>query len=192
MILLMGAAGAGKSIQGHQLADQYGYAYISTGEIFRVLITGKRRNEMLEGKFLSDEEVIRVVDKVLELIDTKEQFILDGFPRTQPQVDWLLDQAAAGRFALPVVIDLEITEEVVRERLYRRGRLDDNEQAIAHRYQQYQAVTRPLLDYMKQKGVAVFAIDADRTPQDIHLDIVHTLQLDITKQPEQDAAAITL
>jgi adenylate kinase len=78
MILMMGTAGAGKSIQGHQLADEYGYAYISTGEVFRVLITGRRRNEMLTGKLLSDEEVIRVLDKVLELIDTKEQFILDG------------------------------------------------------------------------------------------------------------------
>src|SRR4051812_30840697 len=105
MILLMGVAGAGKSIQGHQLADQYGYAYISTGENFRVLITGKRRNEMLEGKLLSDNEVIKVVDKVLELIDTKEQFILDGFPRTRPQVDWLLAQHESGRLPLPTVIN---------------------------------------------------------------------------------------
>src|SRR6202012_21922 len=126
MILMMGPAGAGKSIQGHQLADEYGYAYISTGEVFRVLITGKRRNEMLEGKLLSDEEVIRVVDKVLELIDTNEQFILDGFPRTKPQVDWLLAQCKAGRFDLPTVINLEIPEDVIRERLHTRGRLHDS------------------------------------------------------------------
>src|ERR1700744_5589613 len=116
MILLMGSAGAGKSLQGHQLADQYGYAYISTGEIFRVLITGKRRNEMLKGKLLSDEEVIHVVDKILELIDTKEQFILDGFPRTKPQVDWLLEQYKSDRFPLPAVINLEVSEDVIHER----------------------------------------------------------------------------
>src|SRR5476651_1716531 len=115
MILLMGPAGAGNSIQGHQLADQYGYAYISTGEIFRVLITGKRRNQMLEGKLLSDEEVIRVVDKVLELIDTSEQFILDGFPRTKPQIDWLLDQCKSGRFNLPIAINLEVSSDVIHE-----------------------------------------------------------------------------
>src|SRR5580765_1651580 len=102
MILLMGPAGAGKSIQGHQLADEYGYAYISTGEVFRVLFTGKRRHEMLEGKLLSDDEVINVVDRVLELIDTKEQFILDGFPRTKKQIDWLLKQHEAGRVDEPV------------------------------------------------------------------------------------------
>jgi len=175
MILLMGAAGAGKSIQGHQLADQYGYAYISTGEIFRVLITGKRRNEMLEGKLLSDEEVIRVVDKVLELIDTQEQFILDGFPRTKPQVDWLLGQYKAGRFNLPTVINLEITEDVVHERLVKRGRLDDTEEAIKLRHQQYEAVTRPLLAYMQENGIEVFDIDADRDPQAVHRDILRAL-----------------
>lgn len=175
MILLMGAAGAGKSIQGHQLADQYGYAYISTGEIFRVLITGRRRNEMLEGKLLSDDEVIRVVDKVLELIDTKEQFILDGFPRTKPQVDWLLEQHQAGRFDLPTVINLEVPESVIHKRLQKRGRLDDTEDAIKLRHQQYQAVTRPILAYMKQNGIAVVDIDADRDPQAIHRDILRAL-----------------
>lgn len=175
MILLMGTAGAGKSIQGHQLADQYGYAYISTGEILRVLITGKRRKEMLEGKLLSDAEVIKVVDKILELIDTNEQFILDGFPRTQPQVDWMMEQHKAGRFALPKVINLEVTEEVIRGRLQKRGRLDDNNEAISYRYEQYQAVTRPLLTYMHDKGVEVFDIDADRDPGAVHRDILRAL-----------------
>jgi adenylate kinase len=175
MILLMGVAGAGKSIQGHQLADQYGYAYISTGEIFRVLITGKRRNEMLEGKLLSDNEVIKVVDKVLELIDTNEQFILDGFPRTRPQVDWLLKQHESGRLPLPTVINLEITEEIIRERLHKRGRLDDTDEAISRRYQLYQDETRPLLDYMEKQGIEVNCIDADRDPQAIHRDILRVL-----------------
>jgi adenylate kinase len=168
MILLMGVAGAGKSMQGHRLADEYGYAYISTGEIFRVLITGRRRNEMLEGKLLSDSEVINVVDKVLELIDTNEQFILDGFPRTKRQIDWLLEQHEAGRFELPMVVNLEIDETTVRERLYKRGRMDDTEEAIARRYAEYQAVTRPILDYIKEKGMQVCDVQADGTPAEVH------------------------
>ena len=58
MIVLMGVAGAGKSLQGRLFADEHGYSWISTGELFRVLVTGKRRQQMLEGKLLSDEEVI--------------------------------------------------------------------------------------------------------------------------------------
>lgn len=175
MILMMGAAGAGKSIQGHQLADEYGYAYISTGEIFRVLITGKRRNEMLSGKLLSDEEVIKVVDKVLELIDTKEQFILDGFPRTKGQVDWLLEQVKAGRFDLPIVIDLEVDQNVVYERLKKRGRLDDTEEAITQRHADYHAVTEPLIKYLKDNDVEILKIDAARDPRAVHLDISRAL-----------------
>lgn len=175
MILLMGVAGAGKSMQGHRLADEYGYAYISTGEIFRVLITGRRRNEMLEGKLLSDDEVINVVDKVLELIDTKEEFILDGFPRTKQQIDWLFAQAEAGRFELPVVINLEIDEATVRDRLQKRGRLDDTEEAISRRYNEYQEVTRPILDYMKQKGLQVCDVPANGTPVEVHKHIADCL-----------------
>lgn len=180
MIILMGVAGSGKSTQGHQLADEYGYAYISTGEIFRVLITGRRRNEMLEGRLLSDEEVIRVVDKVLELIDTKEQFILDGFPRTKAQVDWLLKQCEAGRFDPPVVLNLEVSEHVIRDRLTKRGRLDDSEEAISHRYELYEAVTRPILAYMKQKGWQIADIDANQDASMVQQEIVRVLQLGVT------------
>jgi len=80
MIILAGVAGAGKSMQGRLLADEYGYAWISTGEIFRVLITGQRRQEMLKGKLLSDDEVINVMDKVLDLMDFREAlYRLSGF-----------------------------------------------------------------------------------------------------------------
>jgi len=175
MILLMGAAGAGKSIQGHQLADEYGYAYLSTGEIFRVLFTGKRRQEMLEGKLFSDGEVIRVVDRMLDFIDTKEQFILDGFPRTKPQVDWLLMQHEAGRFELPVVVNLEVSADVVRDRLHKRGRLDDTEAAIRQRHSDYEAVTRPLLDYLREKGIEVISVAADGSPAEVHTRITEML-----------------
>ena len=82
MIILMGVAGAGKSMQGRMFADEHGYAWISTGELFRVLVTGKRRQQMLEGKLLSDEEVIQLIDKTLkQMVDTNQEFLLDGFPQ---------------------------------------------------------------------------------------------------------------
>jgi len=175
MILLMGAAGAGKSMQGHKLADEYGYAYISTGEVFRLLITGRRRAEMLEGKLLSDAETIHVLDKVMDIINVKEQFILDGFPRTKPQVMWMLGEMAAGRFRKPVVVHLDISEEEIRKRLSKRGRIDDTEEAITRRYELYQQQTRPLLEMMSQNGIEVHEIDAVGTPSEIHAKIVKEL-----------------
>lgn len=160
MIVLTGVAGAGKSMQGKILADEHGYAWISTGEILRVLVTGKRRQEMLEGKLLSDEEMIAILDTVLNLIATDQEFVLDGFPRTIPQVNWLLDQVHKKRFALSAVVNLQASEDVVRARLKQRGRLDDTDEAINQRFEEYRTVTLPILDHFRQEGVAVCDIDA--------------------------------
>ncbi|HSX33881.1 MAG TPA: nucleoside monophosphate kinase [Candidatus Saccharimonadales bacterium] len=168
MIILMGVAGAGKSMQGKILADEHGYAWISTGEILRVLVTGKRRHEMLQGKLLSDEEMINLMDKVLELIDVKQEFVLDGFPRTVPQADWLLEQVHKGRFALNAVIHLSASEEVVRGRLLERARQDDTEDAIKQRFDEYRAVTLPIIDHFKREGAKVCDIDAAKDPRTVH------------------------
>ena len=175
MILLMGVAGAGKSIQGRLLADEHGYAWISSGEIFRVLVTGKRRQQMLEGKLLSDDEVIRLFDKVFDLIDISEEFVLDGFPRTIPQADWLLEQIKSGRLKLSRVIHLTASEEVVRERLLARGRQDDTEEAIAERFREYRAVTLPILEHLRQEGISSCDIDAAQTPREVHDEIVNCI-----------------
>lgn len=169
MIILMGVAGAGKSMQGRMFADEHGYAWISTGELFRVLVTGQRRQQMLEGKLLSDDEVIKLIDKTLgQMIDTDQEFLLDGFPRTKPQADWLIDQIKQGRFKLTAIFNLKATPEVVKERLLSRGRQDDTEAAIKKRFNEYESVTLPIIDYFKQAGVAVYDIDADKDPVTVH------------------------
>ncbi len=176
MIILMGVAGAGKSLQSRLLADEYGYAWISTGEILRVLITGKRRQEMLSGKLLSDDEMIQVMDKVLELIDSSQEFVLDGFPRTIPQADWLLEQVEKGRFDLTAVMHLSASEEIVRGRLHERGRQDDTDEAINQRFNEYKNVTLPILDHFKKAKITVYDIDAGQSPRNVHeaiMGVVH-------------------
>lgn len=172
MILLMGVAGAGKSMQGRILADEFGYAWISTGEILRVLVTGKRRQEMLRGELLDDIEIVELMDKVFELINTQEEFMLDGFPRTIPQADWLLRQAQKGRFELTAIINLAASQETVRQRLMHRGRIDDTEDAINRRFNEYEAVTKPIIDHFREEGVTVHDVNADRTPMEVHDDIL--------------------
>jgi adenylate kinase len=175
MIILTGVAGAGKSMQGKILADEHGYAWISTGEILRVLVTGKRRHEMLQGKLLSDEEMVHIMDKVLQLIDTKEEFVLDGFPRTIPQADWLLEQVKQDHLQLTGVIHLAASEDVVRRRLTERGRQDDTEEAIAERFREYNTVTLPIIDHFKKVGVAVYDIDASQSPRAVHDQILQSV-----------------
>jgi len=175
MIILTGVAGSGKSMQGKMFADEHGYAWISTGEILRVLVTGKRRHEMLEGKLLSDEEMIKILDTVLNLIAADQEFVLDGFPRTIPQGDWLMDQVHSGRLKLTAVVNLDASEDVVRKRLMSRGRQDDNEEAIAKRFNEYRTVTLPILEYFKKEDVEVYNIDASKDPRIVHDDILKAI-----------------
>ncbi|HUD05870.1 MAG TPA: nucleoside monophosphate kinase [Candidatus Saccharimonadales bacterium] len=168
MIILLGVAGSGKSLQSRMLADEYGFAWISTGEILRVLITGKRRQEMLAGKLLSDEEMIQVMDKVLDLIDTKQEFVLDGFPRTIKQTDWLMAQVKKSRFGLTAILHMSADEKVVHGRLKQRGRQDDNEEAITKRFEEYRAVTVPILEHFKREKIRVYNVDAAAKPRQVH------------------------
>jgi adenylate kinase len=172
MIILAGVAGAGKSMQGKLFADEHGYAWVSTGELFRVLVTGKRRQEMLEGKLLSDNEVIDLVDKTLNMIDLKKEFVLDGFPRTIRQADWLLEQVKADRLELNAVFNLVASREVVNKRLLNRGRQDDTEKAIEKRFTEYEKTTLPIIDYLKKAGIAVYDINADQGPDVVHAKIL--------------------
>ena len=172
MIVLMGVAGSGKSMQGRLFADENGYAWISTGELFRVLVTGERRQQMLEGKLLSDNEVIELVDRSFKLIDMSQEFVVDGFPRTQAQAEWLLDQVKAGRMKLTAVINLNASPEVVKQRLLSRGRQDDTEDAIKQRFIEHETMTKPILAYLRDSNVYVCDIDAEGDPITIHESIM--------------------
>jgi adenylate kinase len=173
----MGVAGAGKSMQGRLFADEHGYAWISTGELFRVLVTGERRQQMLEGKLLSDDEVISMVDKTFNLIDLNDHFVIDGFPRTYVQAEWLMEQVKSGRVKLTAVFNLIASTEVVKRRLLSRGRLDDTEAAIANRFAEHAEITMPLVDYFKQAGASVYEINADQEPMEVHDDIAALLHI---------------
>lgn len=177
MILLMGPAGAGKSLQGHKLADEHGFAYISTGEIFRLFLTGHRRAAMLEGKLITDDETIDMIDKVFDIIDTKDEFILDGFPRTAEQVAWLMQQVQKGRFEKPIVVHMDVSEKETRRRLALRGRPDDTPESITERYRLYAEKTQPLLQQFRDSGVTVLDVSADGTPTEVYGNIVAALEL---------------
>jgi len=126
-----------------------------------MLISGDERKDMVAGKLLDDEEIIRLVQKVFTIIDTEEEFILDGFPRTAAQADWLLSQVKHGQLDLTAVIHLTASEEVVKQRLLGRGRQDDTEEAISERFNEYEQNIKPILDQFRQAGIKVCDINGD-------------------------------
>jgi adenylate kinase len=123
---------------------------------------------MLKGKLLSDEEVTTIMDKVLELVDPSQDFVLDGFPRTVSQAEWLFNQAAKGRFKLRAVFDLKASEKLVMDRLVRRGRPDDTEEAIDARFNEYRKLTEPIFKLFKDARVPLYEIDASQSAQAVH------------------------
>lgn len=175
MIIFMGVAGAGKSKQGRLLADTKGLPWLSTGEFLRMLISGERRKDMLAGKLLNDEEIIALVQKIFTMVDTDHEFVLDGFPRSEGQTDWLLSQAKYGQLDITAIIHITASEEVVRERLLGRGRPDDHHEAISERFKEYEESTKPILQHFKEAKVPVFDIDGDRTIEEVHDDIVKAI-----------------
>lgn len=178
MILLMGIAGSGKGTQGKMLADKHGFHLISMGEVLRMYVTGERRERMLAGDLLDDQEIIKIVEKVLASLPDDEEVLMDGFPRTIPQAEWLLSQVKAGRFKLRDVFHLVATREAVKERLMKRARIDDVEAAIEKRFDEYERSTAPLIKWLEEHDVKVVSIDAERPPETVNADIVSHLDED--------------
>lgn len=140
-----------------------------------MLIAGERRLEMLQGKLLEDPEIIELVQKIFQVVDTEHEFVMDGFPRTAGQADWLLSQRRYEQLDITAVIHLIASEDVVLSRLLARGRQDDQAAAIKERFGEYQQATQPILKQFKEQGVPIFDINGEGDVESIHEDIVAAL-----------------
>lgn len=176
MILLMGLPGSGKGTQGKMLADHHGLHLISMGEIIRMYVGGDRRQRMLAGELLDDDEVIAILERVLDSLPDDTEYVLDGFPRTVPQAEWLLKRLEGNGSKLRCVIHLTATPEAVKERLHARGRIDDKDEVIEERFREYEQLTRPLLDWYKQHGIRICDVNAERSPDQVHDEIMQVLE----------------
>jgi adenylate kinase len=173
----MGLPGSGKGTQGKMLADVNGMHLFSTGDLSRMYVTGERRQRMLAGELLDDSEVIAMLDRALKTVDDDDECLLDGFPRTIAQAEWLMDQVKSGRFTVSHVIYLIVTHEAVLSRLKTRGRLDDTESVIEARFKEYERLTQPVIEWLEARGIDVLRIDGERSTDVVHRDIVNKLHL---------------
>lgn len=164
-LLIMGPPGAGKGTQAKRISDHYGIPAISTGDIFRAEVRAESKlglevQRVLDsGGYVGDELTNQIVEHRLAQPDTDVGFLLDGYPRTLPQVA-ALDQMLANRgHPLEAVLALEVDVEELVARLTKRseteGRSDDSEEAIRIRQQKYVDETEPLLLGYAERGLLI-------------------------------------
>ena len=183
-LLIMGPQGVGKGTQAALLAEHYGIPAISTGDIFRANIKGKTELGLKviaytdKGELVPDELTNSIVKDRLAQDDTKNGWILDGYPRNAAQVEAL--DAMLEELGTPIdaVVDLDADHDVLMARIAKRaeeqGRTDDTPDAIAKRLATYAKETAPLLDTYKSRGQLV-AIDGVGEIDAIQKNIVEAL-----------------
>lgn len=162
-MLIMGPPGSGKGTQAERISERLGVVAISTGDIFRANVKGgtplgvEARKYMDNGDFVPDSVTNEMVRNRLSQDDAREGFLLDGYPRTVAQVDYLDGILAAGEQKLDVVLQLTADDEELVSRLLGRaretGRSDDNESVIRHRLDLYHQQTEAVVARYAGRGI---------------------------------------
>ena len=163
--LLIGPPGAGKGTQAALLANAYSIPAISTGDIFRANVKNetelglKVKSIMDRGEYVPDSLTNELIRDRLSQADAEAGFLLDGYPRTNDQVNELDDILGSQHRNLDAVILLVAdTDELVRRLLKRaeeQGRADDTEEVIRHRQNVYLEQTQPLIEIYSARDLVV-------------------------------------
>lgn len=207
-MILIGPPGAGKGTQAKQLADRHAMMHISTGDLLRKAVLDgtplglKAKAYMDAGQLVPDDVMI---DLISEVLPKNKGFLLDGFPRTQEQAKALEKMLQAARLSLSVVVNLDVADDRVVERLSLRRqcksghissvaqtkvagdccpickaevfqRSDDEEVTIRKRLAVYHSQTAPLIAYYRSKGI-LKTVDGAGKPSDVFASIEREVQV---------------
>lgn len=163
-LVLVGPPGAGKGTQAEQMAKRLDVPHISTGDLFRANLRdetelGREAKRYMDaGNLVPDEVTVGMVKDRLTDADAAQGFILDGFPRNTAQAASLGEILDEKGLALDAVVQFDVEDEVVVQRLLGRGRSDDNEDTIRNRQRVYREETAPLLEHYRDKLVTIDAV----------------------------------
>ncbi|MCX8131375.1 MAG: adenylate kinase [Clostridia bacterium] len=208
--ILLGAPGAGKGTQAVVLAEKYNIPHISTGDIFRSNIKsgtelGKKAKEYIDkGMLVPDEVTVGIVKDRIQQDDCKKGFILDGFPRTIPQAEYLEKVLSEMGVGLDAVLNIYVPEENIIKRISGRRvcpgcgmsyhilynppknegkcecgteviqREDDKEETVISRLKTYHEQTEPLIEYYKKKGKLINVVGQEKI-EDTSKELINAL-----------------
>lgn len=205
-LVLFGPPGAGKGTQASLLAKRFGLRHISTGNLLREAIRKQTPlgieagATMGEGHLVPDAIVRDLAEEALASRND-DRFMLDGYPRTLQQAQWLTAYLEAKEKPLAAVVFFRLTDDKVIDRLTKRRvhretgesyhldhkppdgidpallmqRRDDEPEAIQERLSVYKQQTSPVEGYYRRRGVLI-EVDADGPIDEIHARTVSKLQ----------------
>jgi adenylate kinase len=199
-LILLGPPGSGKGTQGERLQADLELPYYATGDILRAAVRegteiGKQAKEYMDrGDLVPDDVIVGVIAERIDQAEAEDGFILDGFPRTEPQAEALGAKITelGRRLSAAVLIDVD-DDEVVRRLGGRRTcpnghifhvefdppneegvcdvcgeqltiRDDDKPDVIRHRLAQYHDKTEPLVAYYEEQGL-LKRVNGDQEPE---------------------------
>jgi adenylate kinase len=181
-LLLIGAPGAGKGTQAVRLAEQFGVAHISSGDLLRSHIQRETslgrnvREYVARGDLVPDAVVMDMLRKPVVAASEAGGYILDGFPRTVEQAEAAYLAARDLGVAVQVAAHLDVDKDELVRRLLARGRgAEDTAEVIEHRIEVYLERTRPLIDYYAQREQLV-TVNGARRMDEVSWSLVVQLQ----------------
>jgi adenylate kinase len=163
-LVLLGPPGAGKGTQAEKLAEKLQIPHLSTGELFRANITSGTKLGLEAKRYLDAGDLVPseltndLVDDRLNNPDTRDGFILDGYPRSVDQARALHDMLERRGIQLDAVVEFRVAEQELFDRLRARGRADDTDDVIHNRMNVYRDETAPLLEYYRDELKSVDAV----------------------------------
>ena len=164
-LLIIGPPGSGKGTQAEHLARHFGVPAVSTGEIFRSNVSrqtelGNEAARYLDGgDFVPDHLTNALVRDRLRDADVRAGFLLDGYPRTAPQVVELDNLLASQGGSLDAVIELRAPDSELEQRMLQRaqqeGRKDDTVDVFRRRLDLYHRETHEVVSVYAGRGLLV-------------------------------------
>ena len=156
-IILFGPPGAGKGTQSKYLVDKLNSFQISTGDLLREEVRknseiGKSiTNDMNDGKYVSDDIVNKLIEKIVSDPQKMGNLIFDGYPRSLSQAKNLDLLLKFSNQIIDLILFLNVSKDIILKRVGKRkileNRSDDDSGVILKRYDKYMETTKPVLDF---------------------------------------------